>query len=107
MARASEALRPTANGNFVRERQRTVARSREAAGKIVGRRGRRGDGGARPKPSCNGSKAPRDMERLTQASPNGALIAIGNVMSGGLQRSSASSRAAVTRGTADGFGDAL
>ena len=25
------------------------------------------------------------MERLTQASPNGALIAIGNVMRGGLQ----------------------
>jgi hypothetical protein len=48
------------------------------------------------------------MERLTQASPNGGLIAIGNVMSGGLQPiERLEPRQRVTRRTAKGFADAL
>ena len=47
------------------------------------------------------------MERLTQASPNGALIAIGNVMSGGLQPIERLDPRRGYKRTADGFGDAL
>jgi len=48
------------------------------------------------------------MERLTEASPNGVLIAVGNVMSGGpqpIERLDPRQRA--TRRTTNGFADAL